>query len=391
MITIGIDIAKNKHDIHIVDATTHEVIVDHMTIANDRNGFESLLNIIQQYNQSDVLIGCEATGHYHFNICDFFSALDFNVFVLNAHDVKLYRDYKGHKRVKNDKIDCSIIAAVLADNPNLRKYSLSNSSINELRKLTRFRTKLVSKQTGLKIELTTLLDSAFPEYASFFKSGIHIPSSYAILNNFPTPKEICDVRVDRIANVLRKASKGKFGTTKARELKNLAARTSAQHSDSLSFEISILIDDLIHIKSQIKKVEQRIDDHLETIDSPITTIPGIANTLAAVIISEIGDINNYASASKLLAYTGLVPSQYQSGKYLADNNHITKFGNKYLRAAIWKAASLIYNRNDTFQYYYNMKRSQGKHHNVVIGHITKKLVSIIYSILKDNVAFVEQY
>ncbi len=391
MITIGIDIAKNKHDIHIVDASTHEVIVDHMTITNDRNGFESLLNIIQQYNKSDVVIGCEATGHYHFTICDFFSVLEFNVFVLNAHDVKLYRDYKGHKRIKNDKIDCSIIAAVLADNPNLRKYSPSNSSINELRKLTRFRTNLISKQTGLKVELTTLLDSAFPEYASFFKSGIHIPSSYAILNNFPTPKEICSVRVDRITNVLITASKGKFGTTKARELKDLAARTIAQHSDSLSFEISILIDDLIHIKSQIKKVEKRIDEHLETIDSPITTIPGIANTLAAVIISEIGDINNFASASKLLAYTGLVPSQYQSGKYLADNNHITKFGNKYLRAAIWKAASLIYKRNDTFQHYYNMKKSQGKHHNVVIGHITKKLVSIIYSILKDNVAFVEQY
>ncbi len=391
MINIGIDIAKHKHDIHIVDTTTHEVTVDHMTISNDRNGFNSLLDIIQPYNQNDIVIGCEATGHYHFNICDFFSALGFNVFVLNAHDVKLYRDYKGHKRIKNDKIDCSIIAAVLADNNNLRKYIVSNSNINELRKLSRFRFKLINKQTALKIELTTLLDSAFPEYHTAFKSGIHIPSSYAILKDFASPKQILSVRVDKLANILKIASKGKFGIDKARELKAIAKDSIAPHSDSLSFEISLVIEDLIHIKSQIKKVEQKIDDHLETIDSPITTIPGIGNTLAAVIISEIGDINNFASASKLLAYAGLVPSQYQSGKYLADNNHITKFGNKYLRAAIWKAASLIYLHNDTFHYYYNMKKSQGKHHNVVIGHITKKLVSIIFNILSKNVDFVDQY
>ncbi len=391
MITIGIDISKHKHDIHIVDTTTHEVIVNHMTISNDRNGYNSLLDIIQHYNQNDVVLGCEATGHYHFNICDFFSGLDFTVFILNAYDVKLYRDYKGHKRIKNDKIDCAIIAAVLTDNSNLKAYTPSNSSINELRKLTRFKSKLISKQTGMKVELTTLMDSTFPEYSSIFNSGIHIPSSYAILQNFPSPRDICSVRVDKLANILKKASKGKFGIDKAKELKQVASNSIAPHSDSLSFQITILIEDLIHIKSQIKKVEQKIDDHLKLIDSPITTIPGIANTLAAVIISEIGDINNFSSASKLLAYAGLVPSQYQSGKYLADNNHITKFGNKYLRAAIWKAASLIYLHNDTFQYYYNMKKAQGKHHNVVIGHITKKLVSIIYSILKDNVAFVDQY
>ncbi len=188
MITIGLDIAKHKHDIHISCTTNHEVIVDHMNISNNRNGFNSLLDVIQHYNQNDIVIGCEATGHYHFNICDFFANLGFNSFVLNAHNVKLYRDYKGHKRIKNDKIDCAIIAAILAD-----------------------------------------------------------------------------------------------------------------------------------------------------------------------------------------------------------NNYITKFGNKYLRAAIWNAASLIYLHNDTFYYYYNMKKSQGKHHNVVIGHLTKKLVSIIFNILSKNVDFVDQY
>ncbi len=67
---IAIGIAKHKHDIHIVDTTTNEVIVNYMTITNDLNGFNSLLDIIQHYNQNDIVIGCEVTDHYNFNICD---------------------------------------------------------------------------------------------------------------------------------------------------------------------------------------------------------------------------------------------------------------------------------------------------------------------------------
>lgn len=100
MINAGIDIAKNKHDIHIVNTSTGDIIVDHMTITNNLNGFNSLLSIIQQYNQNDI--ACEATGHYHFNICDFLSSLDYSIYVLNAHDVKLYRDYKGFHVLKNN-------------------------------------------------------------------------------------------------------------------------------------------------------------------------------------------------------------------------------------------------------------------------------------------------
>lgn len=122
MINVGIDIAKNKHDIHIVNTSNGDVIVDHMTITNNLAGFNSLLNIIQQYNQNDISIACEATGHYHFNICDFLSSLGYTIYVLNAHDVKVYRDYKGYKRTKNYKIDCVIIAKVLADSSKLKIF-----------------------------------------------------------------------------------------------------------------------------------------------------------------------------------------------------------------------------------------------------------------------------
>ena len=56
------------------------------------------------------------------------------------------------------------------------------------------------------------------------------------------------------------------------------------------------------------------------------TIPGIYYTLA-----EIGEIKNFTTSAKLLAFAGLDPSTYQSGKYSASHTPMVKRGSKYLR------------------------------------------------------------
>lgn len=104
----------------------------------------------------------------------------------------------------------------------------------------------------MKIELHNLIDSAFPEFHSMFmfSSGIHIPSSYAILEVCSTPVEVLNTRVDKLTNILYNASKGKFNRDKATLLKKLAASSIVSHSDALSFEIKLLIEDLSNIKKK---------------------------------------------------------------------------------------------------------------------------------------------
>ena len=65
MVCVGIDVAKDKHDCFIL-SSEGEVLADVFTIANNRDGFETLLQRIHSCTRptDKIKVGLEATGHY---------------------------------------------------------------------------------------------------------------------------------------------------------------------------------------------------------------------------------------------------------------------------------------------------------------------------------------
>lgn len=119
----------------------------------------------------------------------------------------------------------------------------------------------------------------------------------------------------------------------------------------------------------------------------ILTIPGVGANTAAGIIGEVGQISNFHNADSLLAYAGLNPLVYQSGKYEAKHTRISKKGSSYLRNALTMVARAIVKNDKTFNQYYTKKRNEGKGYNTAICHVRKKLVRVIYSILKNDIEY----
>ena len=117
---------------------------------------------------------------------------------------------------------------------------------------------------------------------------------------------------------------------------------------------------------------------MDSIDSPITTIPGIKNRMGAMIIAEIGDFTLFDSADQVLAFAGLSPSTYQSGQLTSSHSRMEKRGSKYLRYALFSATQYVCIWDPTFKTYLAKKRSEGKHYYVAISHACKKLVRLIY-------------
>jgi transposase len=72
MISVGIDVAKDKHDCFIINSEG-EVLADVFTIPNNMDGFNSLLQRIRECSapQDKIKVGLEATGHYSYNILGF--------------------------------------------------------------------------------------------------------------------------------------------------------------------------------------------------------------------------------------------------------------------------------------------------------------------------------
>ncbi|WP_238933646.1 IS110 family transposase [Brevibacillus choshinensis] len=141
-------------------------------------------------------------------------------------------------------------------------------------------------------------------------------------------------------------------------------------------------------KNQLSRLEKHIEEISATLPEVelLKTIPGIGDKLAATIIAEIGDARQFTSPKQLVAYAGLDPGVYSSGKYTATSNRITKRGSKRLRRALYLAVQCGLRRgiNSRIKQYYDKKRKEGKSYKVVVIACANKLLHHIYSILNKD-------
>lgn len=391
MLYIGIDVASQKHDCCIIDSNG-EVLSENFTFANTLDGFTFLMDTIHSFLPSkslaDVRIGLESTGHYSTNLVSFLRSKELNITVFNPLHVNLYRKGQTLRKTKTDKTDARFLAVMLFSD-NSKSYTPLSYQITELKSLVRHRFRLIALRSKLKVSVSRLITILFPELSSAVWS-VNQKSSYAMLLQFPTAKMIADCHLTKLTNLLSHASKGKYGREKALEIKALASKSIGTNSIATGFELKQTIRLINNLQQEIDLLDQHIKSVMNEINSPILTIPGISYTLGAIILAEIGDITNFDNSAKLLAYAGLEPSTYQSGKFTANKTPMVKRGSTYLRWAILSAARLVAMRDETFKRYCQKKKAEGKHHFVAMSHVGKKLIRVLFQLLKTNTTFVAQ-
>lgn len=121
----------------------------------------------------------------------------------------------------------------------------------------------------------------------------------------------------------------------------------------------------------------------------VEQIPGISYRVGDMIIAEIGDFDRFGSPDKILAYAGLSPSTYQSGQLDGAYSHMEKRGSRYLRYALYNATKYVCHWDPTFAAYLAKKRAEGKHYNVAISHVAKKLVRVICQLEKSGQTYIK--
>lgn len=384
MFYVGIDIAKQKHFASVM-SSDGEVLTQPFGFTNDYAGFSTLLSKLQPFNKSEVLIGLESTAHYGENLISFLFDLGYNLCVINPIQTASLRK-SNIRKTKTDKVDTFLIIKALSLN-NYRLFTKRDYDTISLKYLCRFRQKLMKSRTKNKIQLVSFVDLLFPEFQYFFKSGLHIKSSYELLKKHSSPQEIYSLHLTYLTNLLKASSKGHFNKNTAIALKELAKTSVGIKNDVLSIQITQTIAQIELLDKQINDVENSISTVMNSINSVIMTIPGIGDLNGAMILGEVGDINRFSSSCKLLAYAGLDPSVNQSGNFTAKRTKMSKRGSKILRFALMNAAWNATLNNKTFKDYYDSKMAQGRMHYNAIGHVAHKLVRVIHKMLTDNIAF----
>ncbi len=385
MIYVGIDVAKDKHDCHIM-RDDGEVIVDNYTFENSREGFLSFDELVKRSKKrkEEVKIGLEYTGHYSHNLIENLKAKGYPVLALNPLKVNLYRKSKSLRNTKTDKSDARYIAEVTSETEiEKRRYVVND--IHVLRSLTRYRYRILKTVQSTKNRYRRVLQVVFPEFEKHF--NVNYRSAIELIGRYSSPREVLSANRDSLIRNLNKMSYGRYGK-RADELIEAAETSIGVSNAGDAYELKHIAKHIAFLESEVEMVEEKLKSILDRLHSPILSIPGIGVTTGATILAEIGNIKNFDNSAKLLAFVGCEPTIYQSGKYVLTRTPMVKKGSKYLRNAIFQATKSAYVIDPTMRAYVDRKRAEGKHFFVALSHGMKKMVRIVFAVLRSGKEYV---
>lgn len=147
------------------------------------------------------------------------------------------------------------------------------------------------------------------------------------------------------------------------------------------------------VDKKIKEVEEQIKTLLRNNKefgkkvSLLETIPGVSKKTAVAILCELPDLNTFESAREAAAFAGLTPSIRQSGTTVKGRGSLSKVGNAQLRKALFMPTLVAKKHNPVIEKFCEQLTKKGKAKMVVVAAGMRKLLHIIFGVLKNNKPF----
>lgn len=404
---IGLDVSKGESHVQAF-LDKGKPYRKSFSITHNLEGLGRLLDFLQDVEKAALgtqpSVVLESTGHYHTPVIQFLEEQKYVYILVNpliSHRAKS----SSLRKVKTDAIDAYHLCE-LYYKEELQPYKKRGIQLLNLRNLTRQQESIAEISAKTKIQLHSLIDQVFPEYRGVFGS-LYSKVSLLTLLEFPTSKAVLSVSekelTDKIASLCKNRSVS-WAEEKAQMLIEAALRNPFQNNlyESHIFNLEILIKIVLQYQEHLSKIADEINALAKEIEEYyiLQSIPGIGEKIAATIISEIGEIDRFNDAKKLVAFAGIDPSVYSSGRFTASVNRITKRGSCRLRHALYmavqsgirdsrkkKTTDEIIPRNQKLREFYDKKREEGKPFRVAVIACVNKLLHWIFALLKKRTTF----
>ena len=380
IIFVGIDTGKDYLDVIGINIHGHEVLPP-CRFTQDKEGFKQFLQTVKKVEaqlDSEIRFGIESTGVFHIGVYDYLDTSGYQVRVFNGLEVRAFKKTRIRK-TETDKIAAKAIANALRFCFDPEKRSPLPKEWRNLRELCRARGRLVKEQTRMKNQLGRNLDLIFPGLTKLFAKKM-TKQFLRLLEHACTPAKICEMGEEELMRLL--------SARKAKSVLKVAqnAQGAEGYDKAVSIEIQSQIRRLRVNQEEIEQMEREINKEFDSIDSVIITIKCIGPITGAIILTEIGDIENFTHPKQIVALAGLDSIIKASGRFRGEYK-ISKCGSKYLRTALYQAAFTGARCNPVLHAYYTKMRSKGKTHRDALTCCARKLCHIVYSVLKNNKPF----
>ena len=396
---VGIDVGSRDNAVYIMlpNGDKHSSFGVQNNLGGAQILSKRVVAVMQDRELSNLAIGMEATSVYGENLLCFLredgalARFERKLFVLNPKQVNRFKaSYPDLP--KNDPIDAFVIADSLRFGRIGTPVYVDDYRYKALQNLTRARFFAVRNLTREKQQFMNHLFmkcSGLAQEKVF--SNNYGAAALAVFEEFETPDDLVNMDIDELTAFIAEKGKNRFpNPDEVAKNAQAAARGSYRLpktvNDSVNQVLSISVSSIRAMQAQIKALDKEILRQLENIPNTLTSVPGIGPVFSAGIIAEVGDINRFNGQASLAKYAGLAWTQHQSGQFEAQNTHLIKSGNRFLKYYLCEAANSLVRCDTEYRRYYDLKFKQVNkyQHKRALALTARKLVRLVFRLLKDN-------
>lgn len=393
-VVFGIDVSSRTSNVSVVVKKKEQAS---FKITNDKPGFDQLSDYLELYSKANLIVILEATGVYSLPLEMFLAKNDYNYIYMNPLKAKKIMN-NNLRHLKNDKVDAKRLAMI----EFLVPQPLSNMQAQRYREMkvaSHSYDQLTHDLVMFKTRLHRALQTTFPQIEKLFSTASGM-KYWQIVQLYPHAQLVKDSSeakiIDNLSNISGIGKKTAQNIAhKLRQLAKLTYYFDKKDGEQI-WNIKYCTKQLLDIQKcrqqMIKHIEEEVSESEKDnlIFESFKSIPGIANTTAARLIAEFGDLSRFKSSNQMCAYIGIDPGQYQSGQI---NRHlgISKHGNAVLRKILYETINAMisvkhHSPCHVIDYYERKKRlSQSNHgYKKIAIAAVHKLIRLMFALIQSK-------
>lgn len=388
---VGVDIGSESHWARAILARGYEVSKKPFHFDNTEEGFERFVTwaygLEAENKLKKIVIACEPTGHYWFNLYDFLKKYDVKLVLVAPQHVKHSKEMDDNTQRKDDRKDPIVIAKLVPEGRYMEPY-IPEGIYAELRAAFNRRCDLSEALTRNSNRMTRWFDVYFPEYRTVFK-GSDALSGYMVLKRAPLPADILELGVKGICQIWREAKLRGAGEKRAQKLVDAATQSiGLKGGPAVRQELWQLIEERELLDKQHSDIMALIEEILKQIPGAdrLLSVPGAGVVTVAGFLSEVGDINRFSDPKQIQKLAGLAVVENSSGKRKGLPG-ISRRGRSRLRWVLYLAAmSMVKNNKEmkTYHRYYTTRKKNPLKKIQSLMAIAGRIARIFYGILKNG-------